>query len=690
MGKRGEFSKFWGGRKKQPHLNRSTRGWKTAVAEALAQRVASNQVPETLKGKRILSLDIGSLVAGAKLRGEFEERLKSLISAIGSYGGEIILFIDEIHMLVGAGSAEGSADAANLLKPALARGELRCLGATTLDEYRAHIEKDPALQRRFQEVLVEEPDRDASLLILRGLKSHYEIHHGVQIHDEALVKAVDLSIRYLSSRRLPDKAIDVLDEACSKLRIQIDTIPTIMDELQSEINQLEVEKKAIGTDQTGEKAIEKISKEITAAQLKFKEAEEIWRNHKQLLEKMRKLEAKRNELDHLFENSKAKGDFEFAAALQYEETPKIKENIRAVRKELLDMQQKHSWLRQVVGAIEIAEVISVTARIPAQSLLAEEARSLLTMEERLKKRVFGQDKAIIAVSKALRRTRVGLSDPNRPNGIFMFIGPTGVGKTEAAKALAEEMFHNESRMVRIDMSEFMDQHSTSRLIGAPPGYVGFGDGGELTEPVRRTPYTIVLLDEIEKAHPRVLDILLQTFDDGRLTDSKGNVVDFKNTIIIMTSNIPIESSPNAPEDSDESFRQQLAKKLRPEFVGRIDEIVKFQSLSEHHLQRVLDKLLGQLNQRLQEHHIVAMLDESLRANLIQSALSGAFGARAIRRSFERQVMDRIATQILSTPPKEKTTYTLKLDQNLNIQLEAKLAAPENTKKPAKIRFRFTT
>ena len=520
--------------------------------------MASNQVPETPKAKDSFT-HIGSLVAGAKLRGEFEERLKSLISAIGSYGGEIILFIDEIHMLVGAGSAEGSADAANLLKPALARGELRCLGATTLDEYRAHIEKDPALQRRFQEVLVEEPDRDASLLILRGLKSHYEIHHGVQIHDEALVKAVDLSIRYLSSRRLPDKAIDVLDEACSKLRIQIDTIPTIMDELQSEINQLEVEKKAIGTDQTGEKAIEKISKEITAAQLKFKEAEEIWRNHKQLLEKMRKLEAKRNELDHLFENSKAKGDFEFAAALQYEETPKIKENIRAVRKELLDMQQKHSWLRQVVGAIEIAEVISVTARIPAQSLLAEEARSLLTMEERLKKRVFGQDKAIIAVSKALRRTRVGLSDPNRPNGIFMFIGPTGVGKTEAAKALAEEMFHNESRMVRIDMSEFMDQHSTSRLIGAPPGYVGFGDGGELTEPVRRTPYTIVLLDEIEKAHPRVLDILLQTFDDGRLTDSKGNVVDFKNTIIIMTSNIPIESSPNAPEDSDESFRQQLAK-----------------------------------------------------------------------------------------------------------------------------------
>ncbi|NRA44653.1 MAG: AAA family ATPase [Oligoflexales bacterium] len=654
---------------------------KTAVAEAIALRIAEGRVPEPMQGKRVLSLDLGALVAGAKFRGEFEDRMKNLLKAIRACAGGVILFIDEIHMLVGAGSADGSADAANLMKPALARGELRCLGASTLDEYRTYIEKDPALERRFQEVLVEEPSRSIALSIMRGIKGRYEVHHGVQINDEALVSAVDLSMRFLPSRRLPDKAIDLLDEACSRLRLQIDSVPTIMDELRSHIEQLQIEKKAIDDDMTAQAAMAKLEVELEKVQKEYQELEQIWRKHQQLLEMLRKYESRNQELSVLFENTKAKGDFDFAAKLQYQEIPGLYKKIAAVRTELDEVQEKHSWLRQVVGSIEIAEVIAYWCRVPVNKLLKNESQSLLTTEDRLRERVFGQDEALEVVAKAIKRSRVGVNDPSRPIGVFLFLGPTGVGKTETAKALAAEIFDDESRMVRIDMSEFMDQHNVARLIGAPPGYVGYGEGGELTEPVRRSPYTVVLFDEIEKAHPRILDILLQTFDDGRLTDGKGRLVDFRNTILIMTSNIPLNLT-FAPgsEEAEEEKRSQLAGVLRPEFVGRIDEVVVFQRLGLMHFEHLLGKLLAQLNQRLHERQFRIEIGPKLKSLLIQKVAGGSFGGRALRRSFQSMVVDRVSERILAEPGQcigawklecnEKGTYIWSIDDSLHRYLPA--------------------
>lgn len=631
---------------------------KTAVAESLALRIAEGRVPEPMKGKRVLSLDLGGLVAGARFRGEFEERMKNLLAAVQACGGEIILFIDEIHMIVGAGSAEGSADAANLMKPALARGELRCLGATTLDEYRQHIEKDPALERRFQAVMVEEPSRSATLSILRGIKGRYEVHHGVQINDEALVKAVDLSIRYLAGRQLPDKAIDLMDEACSRLRIQIDSVPAIMDDLRSQIDQLEIEKKAIGADQTGKASLSKLEVALKDVTAKYKDVEKIWRNHQVSLETLRKLESRHLELSSLFENSKGKGDFEFAAKLQYVEIPKLDESLATVKAELETLQKQYSWLRQVVGGIEIAEVIANWTHIPIDRLVKEDAKALLDMEKRMSKRVFGQPHALATVSKAIRRARLNVNDPRRPLGVFLFVGPTGVGKTETVKALAEEVFDDENRMVRLDMSEFMEQHNIARLIGSPPGYIGYGEGGELTEPVRRTPYTVVLFDEIEKAHPRVMDILLQAFDDGRLTDSNGRLVSFKNTLMVMTSNIPLE-----PSNNDDDLRAQLSKVMRPEFVGRIDEVVLFDRLGRTHLENLLDKQLIDFNHRLTDRQLRVVLGPKLIETIMNQAAVGQFGGRALRRAFENLVIDQVSNHLLREYEPTKGAWLLDIGPN---------------------------
>ncbi|MBI2602529.1 MAG: AAA family ATPase [Deltaproteobacteria bacterium] len=638
---------------------------KTAVAEALALRISEGIVPEPMKGKRILALDLGGLVAGARFRGEFEERIKSLIKAIQACAGNVILFIDEIHMIVGAGSAEGSADAANLLKPALARGELRCLGATTLDEYRKHIEKDPALERRFQSVTVDEPSRAATLGILRGIKGRYEIFHGVQIDDEALVSCTDLSIRYLPGRRLPDKAIDLLDEACSRLRIQIDSMPAVMDNLRAEIDQLEIEKKAIDKkDKTATAALANIDTKLGEVSKEFQKLKGIWENHKVMLENLRKQERRKQELEGLFESTKQRGDFELAAKLQYTELPKIVKDIEAIRSKLMTMQNDHSWLRQIVGSPEIAEVIATWTRIPVASLMKEETKALISMEQRLGKRVFGQAEAISKVSKAVRRARSGVSDPNRPAGVFLFLGPTGVGKTETVKALAEELFHDENRMVRIDMSEYMEQHSVSRLIGSPPGYVGYGEGGELSEPVRRQPYTVVLFDEIEKAHPRVLDLLLQTFDDGRLTDANGRLVNFRNTLMVMTSNIPLELDSKPKEDRfDDEVRSKLAQVLRPEFVGRIDEVIIFAKLGRPHLEMLLQRMMTELNKRIAKHELVLSLGKDLIEALLEKSSAGEFGGRAMRRAFQSTVVDHVSDKLLGESFQTKGTWELELTKD---------------------------
>ena len=620
---------------------------KTAVVECLAQRIVSGAVPESMRGKRVLSLDMGSMVAGAKFRGEFEERMGQLMQAIQACSGNIILFIDELHTIVGAGRAEGSADAANLLKPALARGELHCLGATTFDEYRKYIEKDPALERRFQAVVVAEPSRDNAISILRGLKSHYQIFHGVQVHDDALVSAVDLSIRFLSDRRLPDKAIDLLDEACSRVRIQIDSVPAVMDQLQSQIAQLEIERKTVVGDPTAKTALGKIDGKLERARVELQGIEKIWRDHQLLLEQMRKLEKKKQEQTVLFETSKGQGNFDLAARLQNEEMPRLEKEMEIIRTQLQEMQKKQAWLRQVVGSIEIADVISAWSSIPLQKVMKEEGKSVLGIEQRLAKRIFGQKDAILRVSKALKRTKVGIQDPNRPLGVFLFVGPTGVGKTEMVKALAEEMFDNEKRMVRLDMSEFMEQHSVARLIGSPPGYVGSDDGGELTEAVRRTPYTVVLFDEIEKAHPKVLDILLQVFEDGRLTDSKGHLVDFRNVMIIMTSNLLVQSDLFAQKNvEEETVRGELAKILRPEFVGRIDEVVIFHKLGRMHIQNLLEKLLSQLNTRLTERQLRIVLGSAMHEKLIQEGMHSEFGGRTLRRAFQRRIIDPVSEWVL--------------------------------------------
>jgi ATP-dependent Clp protease ATP-binding subunit ClpB len=608
---------------------------KSAIAEAIAQRIANGNVPESMRGKRVLSLDLGAMLAGAKFRGEFEARMKNLLKALAALSGKIILFVDEIHMLIGAGNHEGSADAANLLKPALARGELQCLGATTLEEFRKYIEKDAALERRFQPITVEEPSLSAALAILRGIKSHYEVHHGVQIDDEALSAAVNLSVRYLPQRKLPDKAIDLIDEAASRLRLQIDSVPAILDQWDAEISQIEIERKAIGPQDPGQKS--------ALAKLEVR------------LEKAR--------AEHGYRNAKSNAEFEFAARLQYGELPKLNRETDKIKIELDALQRNHPFLRRVVGNREIAEIVAFWTRIPVGRLLEGDGRKLLALEARLGKRIFGQDDALRRIAQTLKRARVGVNDPRRPLGVFLFLGPTGVGKTETAKALAEELFAEESKIVRLDMSEFMEQHQIARLIGAPPGYVGFGDGGELTEAVKQRPYSVVLLDEIEKAHPRVLDLLLQTFDDGRLTDGRSRLVDFRNTLIIMTSNISLDRITDPENAADRTIRDNLSQKLRPEFVNRIDEVVVFRRLGKKQLERVLERLVRGLNERLSDRQFCISLGPRLRSRLLANSAVDTMGGRAIRRDFISFVVDAVSERILSHPGLAIGAWQLELDRS---------------------------
>ena len=636
---------------------------KSAVAEAVALKIASGQVPETMRDKRVLSLDLGAMLAGAKYRGEFEERIKGLLQALDEYRGQIILFIDEIHMIVGAGNPQGSADAANLLKPALARGLIQCLGATTLDEFRKYIEKDPALERRFQPLMVEEPGRAAAISILRGLKARYEIYHGVQIDDDALVAAVDLSIRYVPDRRLPDKAIDLVDEAASRLRLQIASVPAVLDGLRGRIAQLEIERNAIGNQSINQKAFAIIDAELVKVRKEHERVELIWRSHHSTLESLREAEARKEELSGLYEGAKSRGEFEFAARLQYMEIPNNEKHLSELRARLGTQQSQNSFLRQVVGSREIGEVVAAWTRIPVDKIVEDDSNRLLKMRARLEVRVFGQDAALDTVSRAVRRARTGVNDPKRPLGVFLFLGPTGVGKTETAKALAAEMFDDESKMIRVDMSEMMESHNVARLIGAPPGYVGYGEGGGLAEAVRQKPYTVVLLDEIEKAHPKVLDILLQVFEDGRLTDGRGKVVDFRNTLIIMTSNLDVGliQSNHASQTDDGGLRRALSETLRPEFVNRIDEIVQFRKLGPKQLEMVLGRLLIELNDRLSFRNFRVGLGPRLQEHLLAMASDPRFGARTMRRAFHSKVVDPVSDRILVMAAACRGSWILDLD-----------------------------
>lgn len=621
---------------------------KSAIAEALAIKIAAGKVPESMRHKRVLSLDLASLLAGARYRGEFEERLKNLLKALKEIQGKVILFIDEIHMLVGAGSTEGSTDAANIMKPALARGEIQALGATTLAEYRRYIEKDPALERRFQPLIVEEPTKSVAISILRGLKSKYEIHHAVRISDDAINAAVNLSIRYLTQRRLPDKAIDLIDEAASKLRLQIDSVPAVLDDLNARIAQLEMEKNGLGKSTKNQKAMAKIEAALAEVKKDHAEVEAIWRGHQACLLRLKTVEKEREELAAMFEKSKQNGDFAFASQLQFEAIPRVEKQLIDIRKELELRQRHHNFLGREVGEREIADVVSVWSGIPVGKLLEDDAEKVLSIETRLSQRIFGQQNAVDRVSRAVKRAKVGINDPKRPQAVFLFLGPTGVGKTELAKAIAAEVFSDESKLIRIDMSEYMEAHNVARLIGAPPGYVGFGDGGELTEAVKNRPHSVILFDEIEKAHPKVLDILLQLLDEGRLTDAKGRLFDFRHTFIVLTSNLPLYAS-HQRGATDLTFRRELSEHLRPELVNRIDDVVVFNKLSIQHLEALIVRLLAELNTRLAEREFRVSLGVKLTQQLVQVGLTSDFGGRALRRAFESLVIDHVSDRILSQP-----------------------------------------
>ena len=633
---------------------------KTAIVEGLAQRIINKDVPDNLQDKEIIVIDMGSLLAGAKYRGEFEDRLKALINEIEKSDGHYIPFIDELHTLVGAGAGEGQADASNMLKPALARGKLKMIGATTLKEYQKYIEKDAALERRFQPVYVDEPTEEDAIAILRGIKEKYELHHGVRITDDAVKAAVKLSVRYIPERFLPDKAIDLLDEATSALRMEIESRPTEIDRMERELTKLEIEEKALQREKTekSKKRIEEIKKEKAQINDKLKAVKVKWQSEKELIDKIKKDKEEIDRLKNEAEQAEREGRLDKVAEIRYGEIPKLEEEIKKTQKELTNIQKQGGILKEEVTEEDVAKVVSRWTGIPVDKMLKTESQKLVHAEEELSKRVISQKEAIEAVANALRRNRAGLTEENRPIGSFMFLGPTGVGKTELAKALAEFLFDNEDALIRVDMSEYMEQHSVAKFIGSPPGYVGHEEGGQLTEKIRRKPYSVILFDEIEKAHPEIFNILLQILDDGRLTDAKGRTVNFKNTVIIMTSNLGsdviIQTYDEARKKKEKVDREKLRQKVldilnqrfKPEFLNRFDEIIVFESLSQEDIEKIIDLQIAKVNQRLKEKNIEIELTAEAKKFILEHGYDPAYGARPLKRAIQKYILDELALRLI--------------------------------------------
>ncbi len=649
---------------------------KTAIVEGLAQRIVDGDVPDSLKDKQLVALDIGSLVAGAKYRGEFEDRLKAVLKEISAAAGRIILFIDELHTLVGAGAAEGAIDASNMLKPALARGELRTIGATTLDEYRKYIEKDAAFERRFQPIIVGEPSVDDTIAILRGLKERYEVHHGVRIKDSALIAAATLSHRYISERFLPDKAVDLIDEAAARLRIEIDSMPTELDEVERRIKQLEIEKRALKKekDKASKTRLEKLEKELADLREKSSRMKVQWKSEKEVIGKIGGIKENIEEAKTKEQDAERRGDLGRAAELKYGRLAELEAQLKKENQRLQKLQQNGGMLKEEVDEEDIAEVVSMWTGIPVSRMLEGEIQKLVKMEERLKERVLGQDEAIMALANAVRRARAGLGDPDRPIGSFIFMGPTGVGKTELARALAEFLFDDEGAMVRVDMSEFQERHSVARLIGAPPGYVGYDEGGYLTEAIRRRPYSVILFDEIEKAHSDVFNLLLQIMDDGRLTDGQGRTVNFKNTVLIMTSNVGSKWIRDLPEKDEKEMHRRVTESLRaqfsPEFLNRIDELIVFHSLDMEQIKKIVDIQIGYLKNRLAERKLEIQLTEAAKELIAREGFDPVYGARPIKRVIQRKIENPLAMQILEGKFKEGAVVKVDADstgQKINLQ-----------------------